>query len=69
MVTTGLRNWLIKGITVKVSVRNIHIPEVWYVKFHQDLPSSLPQGMALVTCNLMVPSFYRGWYNEQYHIA
>jgi len=52
----------------KVSGRNIHITEGWYVKFHQDLPSSLPQGMTLVTCNLKVPGFYHGWYNEQYHV-
>jgi hypothetical protein len=41
----GLRNWFIKRITVKVSVRSFHITEGWYIKFHQDLPSTLPQEM------------------------
>jgi len=65
----GLRNWFIKQITIKVSVRNIHITEGWYIKFNQYLPSSLSQGLRLATCNLRAPGFYHGWDNEQYHVA
>ena len=65
----GLRNWFIKRITVNVSVRNIHKTAGWCVKFHQDLSSSLPEGVTLVTCNLKEPGFYNDGDNEQYHIA